>query len=90
MIALCYLERLRSKLNMNSIGHVDTPHRLFMGAIMLADKYLNDSSNVTTKFLSGITSGIWQPKDVLEIEQMFLKMIDHNINVDRDQLVEFL
>ncbi|GME95215.1 unnamed protein product [Ambrosiozyma monospora] len=69
MSTLVYLTRLGSILPPNSTGMETTRHRIFLGALILAAKNLNDSSPMN-KHWCKYTDGLLSLKDInaLEVE----------------------
>ncbi|KAI7850174.1 hypothetical protein BDC45DRAFT_253782 [Circinella umbellata] len=43
LVALIYLERAKKHLPRNSVGSYDTCHRMLLGALLLASKFLEDT-----------------------------------------------
>lgn len=71
MSSLVYLTRLRELLPPNAVGMPTTRHRIFLGALILAAKNLNDSSPLN-KHWCRYTEGLLSLEDVnmLEIEMI--------------------
>ncbi|KAI9491126.1 hypothetical protein BDB00DRAFT_874660 [Zychaea mexicana] len=44
LVALIYLERAKKSLPRNSVGSYDTCHRMLLGALLLASKFLQDTA----------------------------------------------
>ncbi|QPG73945.1 hypothetical protein FOA43_001260 [Brettanomyces nanus] len=90
MSSLVYLTRLRQVLPPNSVGMESTRHRIFLGALILAAKSLNDSSPLN-KHWCKYTDGLLTLNDVNALE---LDMIEYlgwdNLTISNDDLVKNL
>lgn len=71
MTCLIYLNRLKQVIPSNSVGMCTTHHRIFLGSILLAAKYTNDSSPMN-KHWTTYTDGLLTLREVnaLEIEMI--------------------
>lgn len=78
MTTLVYLNRLKEVIPPNSIGMATTHHRIFLGSMLLAAKYTNDSSPMN-KHWTGYTDGLLSLREVnaLEIEMIQYIGWDH-------------
>lgn len=73
---------------------LDTNHRMFLGALLLASKFLKDTT-WTTHTLSNrriyeICGGLFSMEDVYQLERAFLKLIQYDCWVDDDTLNQFV
>ncbi|KAI9271484.1 hypothetical protein BDA99DRAFT_602311 [Phascolomyces articulosus] len=67
LVALIYLERAKKNLPRNSVGSYDTCHRMLLGALLLASKFLQDTewapsfahSNTLKKADSSLLRASW-------------------------------
>ncbi|CAO0801586.1 unnamed protein product [Mucor circinelloides] len=94
LVALIYLKRAKSNLPKRAIGSDDTNHRMFLGALLLASKFLKDTT-WTTHTLSNrriyeICGGLFSMEDVYQLERAFLKLIQYDCWVDDDTLNQFV
>ncbi|ROT36215.1 hypothetical protein SODALDRAFT_242133, partial [Sodiomyces alkalinus F11] len=96
MSTLVYLTRLRSKLQPAARGIPCTTHRIFLASLILAAKYLNDSSpknkhwaaysHVYHDFRSFGFSG----SEVNDMERQLLGLLDWDLRItERDLYTEF-
>ncbi|VEU20326.1 DEKNAAC101145 [Brettanomyces naardenensis] len=90
MSTLVYLTRLRAVLPPNSVGMETTRHRIFLGALILVAKSLNDSSPLN-KHWCKYTDGLLTLADVNALE---LEMIDYlgwnNLTITAKDLIDNL
>lgn len=59
-------------------------HRVFLGAIILASKYLNDSSLKNVHW--ALCTGVFGRRDVARIEREFLEVLDFELSVHTEHL----
>lgn len=96
LVALIYLQRAKSNLPKRAVGGDDTNHRMFLGALLLASKFLKDSAwTTTTSTLSNrriyeICGGLFSLEDVCQLERAFLKLVQYNCWVDDQTLNNFV
>ncbi|KAI7889365.1 cyclin domain-containing protein [Mucor mucedo] len=96
LVALIYLQRAKSNLPKRAAGGDDTNHRMFLGALLLASKFLKNSAwTTTTNTLSNrriyeICGGLFSLEDVCQLERAFLKLIQYNCWVDDQTLNNFV
>ncbi|PVU95242.1 hypothetical protein BB561_001953 [Smittium simulii] len=76
LCTLVYLAKLKKTLPAGSQGQECTSHRIFLAALILAGKYLNDSSP-KNKYWARY-SGIFSLKEVNLMEKQFLDFLDLN------------
>jgi G1/S-specific cyclin PLC2 len=78
MTTLIYLNRLKQVIPPNSVGMATTHHRIFLGSLLLAAKYTNDSSPMN-KHWTTYTNGLLSLREVnaLEIEMIQYIGWDH-------------
>lgn len=90
MSTLVYLARLREILPPNSVGMETTRHRIFLGALILAAKNLNDSSPLN-KHWCKYTDGLLALKDVNALEMEMIEYMGwEHLRVSIDDLLRAL
>lgn len=93
LVALIYLYRAKSRLSKRVIGSDDTPHRLFLGSILIASKFLWDSTWIhlplTNRWLCEI-SRMYSIEEMNQIESAFLKLIQYKCWIDHKDLNDFV
>ncbi|CAO3642747.1 unnamed protein product [Cunninghamella blakesleeana] len=86
IVALIYLERIKSFLPSNAVGSYDTRHRLLLGSLLLASKFLKGSTwtnhTLTKHQLYDLCDGLFQHQDIDLLERSFLKLIQYQCWVD--------
>ncbi|ORE10315.1 hypothetical protein BCV72DRAFT_247674 [Rhizopus microsporus var. microsporus] len=94
LVALIYLQRAKSNLPKRAVGSDDTNHRMFLGALLLASKFLKDSAwtthTLTNRRLYEICGGLFSMKEIYQLERAFLKLIQYNCWVDDQGLNQFV
>ncbi|KAI8871960.1 hypothetical protein GQ42DRAFT_120087, partial [Ramicandelaber brevisporus] len=90
LTAMIYMDRLRSSLSPSAKGAPDTSHRLFLAAIMLADKYIYDVPSMTCSHLSTIVNRMYRSDEINKMESTLLNMLDHDLSVDQTTLSPYL
>ncbi|KAH8079440.1 hypothetical protein BXZ70DRAFT_650534 [Cristinia sonorae] len=83
LVALVYIERAKAylRISQNAWAH----ERVFMGALIVAHKYLNDIS-IKNRHWSSCT-GIFSPKDVSRIEREFLEVLDFELGFTESDIL---
>ncbi|KAI8333454.1 hypothetical protein BC941DRAFT_434762 [Chlamydoabsidia padenii] len=89
VIALIYIQRLQQELPSDSKGDYDTPHKVFLAAIILACKF-NDDSKSRVQSIYRCVSVVYTNVDVNEMERSFLAVVNYDLYVDIKQLVAFI
>jgi hypothetical protein len=94
LVALIYLQRAKSNLPKRAVGNDDTNHRMLLGSLLLASKFLKDttwtSSTLTNRRVYEICGGLFSLQDINQFERGFLRLIDYNCWVDDEQLNQFV
>ncbi|KAJ2458423.1 hypothetical protein GGF42_002085 [Coemansia sp. RSA 2424] len=83
--ALIYVERLRKHLPNTATGSADTPYRIFLASLLLADKFWSDHS-VQIKNLVAAAGGVFSLKEISAMERALLKLLKFNLYVSADEI----
>ncbi|KAJ2059963.1 hypothetical protein GGI17_004075 [Coemansia sp. S146] len=83
--ALIYVERLRKHLPKTATGSMDTPYRIFLASLLLADKFWSDHS-VQIKNLVAAAGGVFSMKEIAAMERALLKLLQFNLYVSADEI----
>ncbi|KAK9236302.1 hypothetical protein V1525DRAFT_407395 [Lipomyces kononenkoae] len=89
MSTLVYLSRLRSRLPPMARGLACTCHRVFLAALILAAKNLNDSSP-KNKHWAKYTAGLFALEEVNLMEKQLLYLLDWDLRITTDDLLAHL
>lgn len=91
--ALVYLTRLRLRLSADAFYGVRcTAHRIFLSALILTSKYLNDQSPSNKKWAqfcnesAGSSSFILSSEDISGLEKQTLELLDYNLAITEEDL----
>lgn len=87
MTSLVYLARLRNRLPSAARGMACTCHRIFLAALILAAKNLNDSSP-KNKYWAKYTQGLFTIEEVNLMEKQFLHLLDWDLRVSTNDLLD--
>ena len=95
LVALIYLQRAKSNLPKRAVGSDDTNHRMFLGSLLVASKFLQDSSwsiatPLTNRRVYEICGGLFSLQDVCQLERAFLNLICYDCFVDEEILNQFV
>lgn len=85
MTSLVYLARLRDRLPPSAVGMSCTCHRIFLAALIIAAKNLNDSSP-KNKYWARYTAGLFTVADVNLMEIQMLYLLDWDMRVTNRDL----
>ncbi|KAJ2548748.1 PHO85 cyclin-1 [Coemansia sp. RSA 1933] len=83
--ALIYVERLSRRLPESATGTADTPYRIFLASLLLADKFWSDSA-MPVKSLVAATGGVFAQREISNMERALLKLLGFNLFVSADQV----
>lgn len=85
MTSLVYLSRLRERLPKLAMGMACTCHRIFLAALILAAKNLNDSSP-KNKYWAEYTMNLFSIEEVNLMEKQLLFLLDWDLRVTKEDL----
>ncbi|CAK7895736.1 PHO85 cyclin-2 [[Candida] anglica] len=86
MASLIYLNKLRNHLPANAVGMETTRHRIFLAALILSAKTLNDSSPLN-KHWTKYTDGLLSLEDVNMAERELIGLLKWDITVKQEDLL---
>ena len=90
MTTLVYLHRLKQVIPPNSIGMHTTHHRIFLGSMLLAAKFTNDSSPMN-KHWTSYTDGLLTLREVNALEIEMIQYIGwESLNFTNEHLIHSL
>ncbi|KAI8838732.1 hypothetical protein BJ741DRAFT_600448 [Chytriomyces cf. hyalinus JEL632] len=78
-VAVAYLERIRRKLPKSARGLPCSGHRLFLAALILSAKYINDKTYKNRSWVS-FTEGLFPVSEINLMERQFLSIIDFDLH----------
>ncbi|KAG0169059.1 hypothetical protein DFQ30_004017 [Apophysomyces sp. BC1015] len=91
LVALIYLQRLKSCLPKHAKGEIDTPYRLFLAAILTASKFLCEAGTaLTSENVAKMTDYVYSYRDVNLMERSFLSLIGYELFVCVEDVKEYL
>ncbi|KAJ1660430.1 hypothetical protein IWQ61_000647 [Dispira simplex] len=85
-----YMERLRRSMPTSARGSHDTPYRIFLASLMIADKYLHDHQGFKTRTVADATEGLFNIKEVNRMESTFITLLRYRLWVKVDEIDSFL
>ncbi|KAJ2780155.1 hypothetical protein H4R18_003603 [Coemansia javaensis] len=86
--SLVYVERLSGRLPRSASGRADTPYRIFLAALLLADKYWSDRA-VTIKSLVVAAGGLFRHREILAMERALLRVLRFDLSVSPEHIRRF-
>ncbi|CAO3703377.1 unnamed protein product [Rhizopus stolonifer] len=81
VIALIYIERCKKALPKHAMGDQDTIHRIFVASILIASKYLQDSTwgnRLNNATMASICYRFYTLEEINQLETSFLKLIKYD------------
>lgn len=87
LTALVYVKRLKSRLPKSAIGTLDTPYRVFLAALLLADKFWSDKPLTTTKTLAKATNGMFGQREIRHMQRAVLNILEFRLYVSDQELL---
>ncbi|RPD52457.1 hypothetical protein L227DRAFT_474771, partial [Lentinus tigrinus ALCF2SS1-6] len=84
LVALVYLHRVKLRL---PPSHQSSPERIFLGALIIAHKYVNDCV-IKNKYWAAYT-GLFESRDIYSIECHFLQFLDYRLSVSESDLLDY-
>ncbi|GAA5812864.1 hypothetical protein MFLAVUS_006323 [Mucor flavus] len=89
VVALIYLERLKTHLPSKSKGEFDTPYKMFIASVILATKFIEDTNTIAHSIYR-LVSPLYRAKEINEMERSFLGVIEYDLFVDLTQVSKFI
>ncbi|CAO3649018.1 unnamed protein product [Cunninghamella echinulata] len=89
VIAMIYIHRLQQQLPIDSKGDYDTPHKVFLAAVLLACKF-NEDSKSRVLAIYRCVSVVYTNREVTEMERSFLGVVKYDLYVDMKQVTRFI
>ncbi|KAJ2776778.1 PHO85 cyclin-1 [Coemansia interrupta] len=83
--AMVYVERLGKRLPRSATGAPDTPYRVFLAALLLADKFWSDHA-VRAKNLVAAANGAFGQREIAAMERAMLKLLSFNLYVSAEDI----
>ncbi|KAK9721146.1 hypothetical protein K7432_003674 [Basidiobolus ranarum] len=88
LTSLLYLVRLK-EYHPSCKGTLGSGHRLFLAALMMANKYLHDGAYHNKTWFK-IVDGFYELQDLNQMESEFLSLLKFELVVKKEEWVEFI
>ncbi|KAI9472170.1 MAG: cyclin domain-containing protein, partial [Benjaminiella poitrasii] len=89
IVALIYLGRLKSNLPSKSRGEFDTPYKMFIAAVILASKFVEDSNKIAQSIYRFVAP-LYNHKEINEMERSFLGVVKYDLFVNLVEVCQFV
>ncbi|CAO3611386.1 unnamed protein product [Mucor fragilis] len=89
VIGLIYLERLKKNLPDQAQGEYDTPYKLFLAAMIVATKYIEDYASHAVSIYR-IVAPLYTSRELNEMERSFLGVLKFDLYVDISEMDRFV
>jgi len=89
LTAMVFLERFRRNLPSKSSGTAETLHRIFLAALILANKVLFDVP-LKNAHWAKMSSSFYTLEEINLMEKQFLSIIQYDLSLNNDELVRVL
>ncbi|KAF7732307.1 hypothetical protein EC973_005203 [Apophysomyces ossiformis] len=89
VVALIYLERLKRNLPSQAQGEYDTHYKLFLAAVLVASKFLEDCNTHAASIFKAV-SPVYTPRELKEMERSFLGVLKFDLYVDLMEMYQYI
>lgn len=87
--ALIYLDRLSSRLDFCAKGQKETSYRVFVTALILSDKFLNDKV-ISNSSWATLLQPWFSPRELCNMERQFLKCIGYDLDIKTHHIYQLI
>ncbi|KAJ1980485.1 hypothetical protein H4R35_001105 [Dimargaris xerosporica] len=88
--SLIYVERFRRRMPETARGTAATPYCIFLAALMVADKFLNDNKTFRTKAIADATDGLFTVHQVNRMEATFMVHLRYRLLITAADINAFI